>query len=61
MIIDPFIDIGSSQTKFRAVVLLAHPELYVSLTEDSVVVDPWREHQSDHYDVIHYGDTRNVL
>ena len=61
MIIDPFIDIGSSETKFRAVVLLAHPELYVSLTEDSVVVDPWREHQSDSYDVIHYGDTRNVL
>ena len=61
MIIDPFIDIGSSQTKFRAVVLLAHPELYVSLTEDSVVVDPWREHQSDSYDVVHYGDTRNVL
>jgi len=57
MMIDPSIDIGSGQ-EFRAVVLLAHPTLYVNLTSDSVVVDPWREHTSNKYQVIHYGNTR---
>ena len=57
MTIDPSVDVGNGNP-FRAVVLLAHPELYVDLTEDSIVVDPWREHKSDSYKVIHYGNTR---
>ena len=59
MKVDPKV-YGSDPGPFRAVVLLAHPEMYVDLTEDSVVVDPWREHTSDRYKVIHYGNTRNV-
>jgi UDPglucose 6-dehydrogenase len=57
MTIDPAIDLGGGMP-FRAVVLLAHPTLYVDLTEDSVVVDPWRTHKSNTYKVIHYGNTR---
>ena len=41
-----------------AVVLLAHPELYCYLNEESIVVDPWRKFKSDKYKVIHYGNTR---
>tara|TARA_Y100001935_G_scaffold238627_1_gene225428 strand:- start:606 stop:1778 length:1173 start_codon:yes stop_codon:yes gene_type:complete len=43
---------------FSAVVLLAHPELYCYLNEESIVVDPWRKFKSDKYKVIHYGNTR---
>jgi UDPglucose 6-dehydrogenase len=57
MTIDPAIDLGGG-TEFRAVVLLAHPELYVKLSSDSIVVDPWRQHKSGSYKVIHYGNTR---
>ena len=58
MTIDPAIDLGGGM-EFRAVVLLAHPTLYVNLTSDSIVVDPWRQHESTDYKVIHYGNTRN--
>ena len=57
MTIDPSIDLGGDM-EFRAVVLLAHPELYVKLSNDSIVVDPWRQHKSSSYKVIHYGNTR---
>ena len=57
MMVDPAVDLGGG-LEFRAVVLLAHPELYVKLSSDSVVVDPWRQHTSDKYKVIHYGNTR---
>jgi len=57
MKVDPKV-YGSDPGPFRACVLLAHPEMYVDVTEDSVVVDPWREHTSDSYEVIHYGNTR---
>lgn len=53
------------------VVLLAHSakttykywrdcenELYCKIIEGSIVVDPWREYQNDHMQVIHYGNTR---
>jgi UDPglucose 6-dehydrogenase len=43
---------------YSAVVLLAHPELYVFLETDSIVVDPWREYINDSLRVIHYGNTR---
>ena len=59
MQVDPLV-YGADPGPFRACVLLAHPELYVGLSEDSVLVDPWREHTSDRYEVIHYGNTRNV-
>ena len=59
MTIDPSIDTGGGM-EFRAVVLLAHPELYVKLSDDSVVIDPWRQHKSDRYEVIHYGNTRRA-
>ena len=60
MQVDPKI-YGSDKGPFRAVVLLAHPELYVELTDDSVVVDPWREHTSNSYEVVHYGNTRELI
>jgi len=44
--------------EYSAVVLLAHPTLYVNLSDDSVVVDPWRQYASDKHKVIHYGNTR---
>jgi len=43
---------------YSAVVLLAHPELYVFLEPDSIVVDPWRKYTNDTLKVIHYGNTR---
>ena len=43
---------------YSAVVLLAHPEPYVFLNPDSIVVDPWREYKNDTLRVIHYGNTR---
>lgn len=57
MKVDPKV-YGSDSGPFRAVVLLAHPTIYVDVTEDSVIVDPWREHTSDICEVIHYGNTR---
>ena len=57
MKVDPKV-YGSDPGPFRAVVLLAHPTIYVDVTEDSVIVDPWREHTSDICEVIHYGNTR---
>jgi UDPglucose 6-dehydrogenase len=57
MTIDPAIDLGGGM-EFRAVVLLAHPNLYIKLSDDSVVVDPWRQYTSDKHTVIHYGNTR---
>ena len=58
MKVDPKV-YGEDKGPFRALVLLAHPKIYVDLTEDSIVLDPWREHTSDKYTVIHYGNTRN--
>lgn len=58
MMVDPAIDLGNGN-QYRAVVLLSHPTLYINLTNDSVVLDPWRQHVSDQYQVIHYGNTRN--
>jgi len=46
---------------FSAVVLLAHniEEFYCELSEDCIIVDPWRAFPKDDvYKVIHYGDTR---
>ena len=43
---------------FTAVALLAHPTLYCYLSEGSVVVDPWREFESEKLEVFHYGNTR---
>jgi UDPglucose 6-dehydrogenase len=57
MQVDPLV-YGADPGPFRACVLLAHPELYVGLSEDSVVVDPWRSYTSDKHEVIHYGNTR---
>ena len=57
MQVDPLV-FGADSGPFRACVLLAHPELYVELSEDSVVVDPWRSYTSDKHEVIHYGNTR---
>ena len=57
MQVDPLV-YGADPGPFRACVLLAHPELYVELSEDSVVVDPWRSYTSDKHEVIHYGNTR---
>ena len=34
-------------------------ELYVDLTEGSLIVDPWRKYNTNkNYEVIHYGNTR---
>jgi UDPglucose 6-dehydrogenase len=60
MKVDPKV-YGADPGPFRAVVLLAHPEMYVDITEDSIVVDPWREHTSERYEVIHYGNTRELI
>jgi UDPglucose 6-dehydrogenase len=60
MKVDPKV-YGADPGPFRAVVLLAHPEMYVDVTEDSIVVDPWREHTSERYEVIHYGNTRELI
>jgi UDPglucose 6-dehydrogenase len=57
MQIDP-VAIGEDKNEYRAVVLLAHPTLYGNLTSNSIVVDPWRQHTSNNYKVIHYGNTR---
>jgi len=57
MKIDPLV-YGADKGRYRAVVLLAHPEMYIDVTDDSVVVDPWREHTSNTYEVVHYGNTR---
>ena len=57
MQVDPLV-FGADPGPFRACVLLAHPELYVELSDDSVVVDPWRSYTSDKHEVIHYGNTR---
>ena len=43
---------------FSAIVLLAHPELYCFLNDESIVVDPWRKYKSSKHKVIHYGNTR---
>lgn len=50
--------IGTDTKQYRAVVLLAHPDLYVDVTTDSIVVDPWRQHSSADHRVIHYGNSR---
>ena len=55
--IDPLAFEPNNRT-YSAVVLMSHPELYVSLNDDSVVVDPWREYKSNRHKVIHYGNTR---
>lgn len=60
MQVDPLV-YGADSGPFRACVLLAHPELYVELSADSVVVDPWRDHTSETYEVIHYGNTRELI
>ena len=60
MKVDPKV-YGADPGPFRAVVLLAHPKMYVDVTEDSVVVDPWREHTSERYEVVHYGNTRESI
>lgn len=57
MQVDPLV-YGSDPGPFRACVLLSHPELYVELSDDSVVIDPWRSYTSDKHEVIHYGNTR---
>ena len=57
MQVDPLV-FGADPGPFRACVLLAHPELYVELSDDSVVIDPWRSYTSDKHEVIHYGNTR---
>jgi UDPglucose 6-dehydrogenase len=57
MQVDPLV-YGSDTGPFRACVLLSHPELYVELSDDSVVIDPWRSYTSDKHEVIHYGNTR---
>ena len=57
--IDPLaMDHRFKEGPYSAVVLLAHPELYVFLEVDSIVVDPWREYTNDSLRVIHYGNTR---
>ena len=57
MQVDPLV-YESDPGPFRACVLLSHPELYVELSDDSVVIDPWRSYTSDKHEVIHYGNTR---
>jgi len=57
--IDPLaMDHRFKEGPYSAVVLLAHPEPYVFLEVDSIVVDPWREYTNDTLKVIHYGNTR---
>ena len=56
--VDP--SIPREQQTHSAVVLLAHPTLYVDLDPRSVVVDPWRQHTSESYTVIQYGNTRQI-
>lgn len=60
MKVDPLV-YGEDPGPFRAVVLLAHPTMYVRVTDDSVVVDPWREYTSKLHQVIHYGNTRELI
>ena len=57
--IDPLALNQDYRKAFKAVVLLAHPELYVDLEPESIVVDPWREYKNPALTVIHYGNTRN--
>ncbi len=56
MRVDPLV--CPQEGPFSAVVLLAHPELYCLLNDDSIVVDPWRKYKSNKHKVIHYGNTR---
>jgi len=72
--VDPLTGDVLSPTK--AVVLMAHNRsityaytdhaeeqtMYFDMLEGSVIVDPWRTTPKDHpkYNVIHYGDTRDV-
>ena len=74
IMIDPFT--SSLRGPFKAVALLAHSasttykytnqqhedQLYCILQAGSVIVDPWRkfERKSNEYQVIHYGNTRQV-
>lgn len=56
MQVDPLVSPDSGP--FSAVVLLAHPELYCKLNNDSIVVDPWRQYKSSKHKVVYYGNTR---
>ena len=72
ILVDPYTH--PSRGPFKAVVLLAHSsditykymntahkqELYCSLSEGSIVVDPWRNFEDERYKVIHYGNTRKL-
>jgi UDPglucose 6-dehydrogenase len=48
----------SGTGSWKAVVLLAHPDIYVELSPGSIVVDPWRSYKNKFLKVIHYGNTR---
>ena len=54
--VDPLV--SPQKGPFSAIVLLAHSELYCTLNDDSIVVDPWRRYKSSKHKVIHYGNTR---
>jgi UDPglucose 6-dehydrogenase len=54
--VDPLV--SPQKGPFSAIVLLAHPELYCFLNDESIVVDPWRKYKSSKHKVIHYGNTR---
>ena len=57
--IDPLaMDHRFKEGPYSAVVLLAHPDPYIFLDVDCVVVDPWRKYKNDTLKVIHYGNTR---
>ena len=56
MQVDPLVSPDTGP--FSAIVLLAHPELYCKLNDDSIVVDPWRQYKSSKHKVIYYGNTR---
>tara|TARA_B110001454_G_scaffold171507_1_gene162357 strand:- start:3127 stop:4416 length:1290 start_codon:yes stop_codon:yes gene_type:complete len=57
--IDPLALNQDYRKAFKAVVLLAHPDLYIELEPQSIVVDPWRSYKNKFLKVIHYGNTRN--
>ncbi len=73
ILVDPYTH--PQKGPFKAVVLLAHSsditykymgkshkqELYCTLEEGSIIVDPWRSYPKNQkkYKVIHYGNTRN--
>ena len=46
------------EDEIDGVILMAHPTPYVTPSEKSVVVDPWRQYKNDNCVVIHYGNTR---